>query len=348
MRHALAFVFSLVLIGSAIQAADFGEKAPAVSVSEWIGGSGGNPAESDGKTLHVVVFWATWHPQGGPALAESDGLQKDVGKQGVKVLAITNEDKDVVADFLGKAKLTCHIGLDRNGATMKAYGVGRSNVPYAFVIAKDGTVAWHGNPLQGMSVVVHDVLSGTYSVETTKQIRDLQQQMQSARNTEEAVGTLDKIIALDPDNPDYYAMKCMMYMRNRQLQEIPPIYSAWAAGCENNPKGLAALTMFLVRQTDLQLKNPPLALKAASRAYGLTEAKSPEAAYAMARAVADIGLIEKAVMVLDRAVKQGVADDEIKGALQYYTRVRKFQDEVKNMVAGDKPEEQKPDTPAAQ
>jgi thiol-disulfide isomerase/thioredoxin len=108
-------------------------------------------AFQEGSQVYVLEFWATWCPPCRDSIPYLTQLQKKLeGK--VTIIGITQEPLFKVAPFLAQmgSKMDYTVCLDEDGYAedhyMTKYKV--KGIPCAFIVGKDGNVAWHGHPLE--------------------------------------------------------------------------------------------------------------------------------------------------------------------------------------------------------
>jgi thiol-disulfide isomerase/thioredoxin len=163
----LVFV-ALVSSGVGQQAAAPGEKLgkPAASLKglQWVKGG---PVEIKKGSVYVVEFWATWCPPCRRSIPHLTELQRRFKDKGVTIIGISNETADIVKPFVEAEKagpMDYVVAADPQRQVgkgyMEAFGIG--GIPHAFIVDKNGDLAWHGHPLDGMDEVLEQVAAGQF------------------------------------------------------------------------------------------------------------------------------------------------------------------------------------------
>lgn len=98
-----------------------------------------------GGQATLVLFWATWSPRSLAALADFEGLHRDYGAHGLRVVAVnvegektTAQDEARVSAAAAAAGVSYAVALDRELAVYAAWGVGA--VPSAVLVDGAGKV----------------------------------------------------------------------------------------------------------------------------------------------------------------------------------------------------------------
>ena len=143
----------LLLQGCSSGAGQAGVAAAGANDAGTIGSSGGRQApdltlnDLEGQPVHLagidgtvqlVDFWATWCApcrEEMPMLKELNALYKD---QGLRILTISDEDPEVVRQFVGAHDIP-FITLVENGDAAAKFGV--LSLPTAFLIDREGKIA---------------------------------------------------------------------------------------------------------------------------------------------------------------------------------------------------------------
>lgn len=163
-----------------------GDVAPPVTIAQWIQGEAAGAASE--PAVRVVEFFATWCKPCRETMPHLDTLRQKYGsKLDVVAVAVWERgDVDEIAGnvreliaSLGADRVTYPIAVDnpvpgqqpmkgkpRSGRTAAAYldAAGINGIPSAFVVSRDGRIAWIGHPLACESVV-EACINGTFEIE---------------------------------------------------------------------------------------------------------------------------------------------------------------------------------------
>jgi tetratricopeptide (TPR) repeat protein len=149
-------------------ALEVGDPAPEVHAGRWWNGPAAERLSEPGETVHVVAFWATWSRPSTESLRKLAELQENLGTRGVRIIALAKEDEAALDAYLAGAPTAKALTLatDDQGQTTAAWllAAGQSALPHAFVVDRQGRVAWHGHP-DDVQPIVEQVLAGTFKIE---------------------------------------------------------------------------------------------------------------------------------------------------------------------------------------
>lgn len=155
-----------LLLASSAQAAELGSKAAPLKITKWLKGDEVDLSKSDGKTVYVIEFWATWCAPCRASIPHLTELQKEYKDKGVKIVGITDEPADVAGPFVEKQgdKMNYTVACDDDRKTSKAYmeAFGVNGIPHAFIVDQKGDVVWHDHPLNDFDEVLEMVVSGKF------------------------------------------------------------------------------------------------------------------------------------------------------------------------------------------
>jgi len=187
MKKMLSLLFAVgdVLVGSGQQqnqtvTLTVGDPAPALQVSRWVQGEPVNSFER-GK-VYLVEFWATWCPPCRASVPHMNEIQNKYKDQGLIVIGqnIAERDKEAskVPGFIKSmgTNMTYRVALDKvdsdpaKGRMAETWmkPAGLNFIPSAFLIDKEGKIAWIGNPFELENTVIEQVLAGTYEPAESK------------------------------------------------------------------------------------------------------------------------------------------------------------------------------------
>lgn len=142
-----------------------GSPAPALKVNGWVKGK--EVKELEKGKIYVVEFWATWC---GPCkatiphLTELAKKYKDITFIGVDSFERPADNLDEVKKFVAEMgeKMDYNVAVDGSAAFMAKNwmeAAEQKGIPTAFVVDKDGLIAWIGHPME-MEPVLEKVVSG--------------------------------------------------------------------------------------------------------------------------------------------------------------------------------------------
>jgi len=276
-----------------------GMPAPALKVAKWIKGAPVDKLEP-GK-IYVVEFWATWC---GPCKVSIPHLTELAHKFSDQVTCIgvsvwerpeerTNEAIFALVEPFVKdmgEKMDYHVaaeGTDRTMATTWMTAADRKGIPCAFIVGKDGKIAWIGHPA-AMDQVLEEVVGGAFDVQAEAQRQEAEwrkeqerQKLQApiraalqAEDNKALIEAIDKAVAAQPEmEPEVMPLKFRTLLGSDEPAAFAYLKTLLENGSiEKNPTEAFNAAVHVSRATDL--KNPDYALvvtaleKAQAAEYG--------------------------------------------------------------------------------
>lgn len=278
-----------------------GDRAPALSVTEWVRGEPITGFEK-GK-VYVVEFWATWCGPCVRAIPHLTELSKKYADQGVSIVGVSGPDRrgnslektqKMVSEKNAEGLMTYAIAWDNEKATSTAYmkAAGQNGIPTAFIVDRQGVVAFIGSPYE-MDEALDGIVKGTWDV--AKEKTRFEAEMASRRKYDAFItdfrgGKLDSAYKI--------AAELVDHDRKDDAGALNAI--AW---------------MIVDPETKVERRDVALALRAAERAVELTEGKAAGVLDTLARAQFANGDVAKAIATQERALSVA-ADAEERQALQ--------------------------------
>ena len=169
-----------------------GDAAPPLTFARWVRGE---PVKQlDKGTIYVVEFWATWCGPCVQSIPHVTRLQERYRDQGVVVVGIGSVEPDgavKVPPFVARfgERMNYRVAVDdyagtKEGRTYTAWvkASGNDGIPCAFVVGRDGRVAWVGDP-RGMDDALAKIVAGTFDPVKEFGGRDGQRLMARASQT---------------------------------------------------------------------------------------------------------------------------------------------------------------------
>lgn len=151
-------------------AAELGDAAPPLQISEWVKGKPVDLAAAKGKQIVVVEFWATWCGPCRVSIPHLTEMQKKF--KDVVFVGVSDEEPATVKKFVTKMgdKMDYTVAVDNDqktaGAYMKAFGI--NGIPHAFIVNKEGTIVWNGHPMDNLDKTLEEIIAGKFDIEKAK------------------------------------------------------------------------------------------------------------------------------------------------------------------------------------
>jgi thiol-disulfide isomerase/thioredoxin len=287
-----------------------GDKAPAIKVEKFIKGEPVKEFEK-GK-VYVVEFWATWCRPCIAAFPHLSELQKEYKDKGVTFIGTNIWERGysestiaTVADFVKNQgdKMAYTVAYDGGTKFMEENwmnAAGIRGIPAAFVVNKEGKIAWIGNP--------HD--------------KDFDSVIAKV-----AAGSLDAIETIDPRALN---SEIMGAIKAKDFAKVTEIGNRVLNGPgKDNPEALNVVAWTTVDPAsglDKKDMDLDLAMKAAERANELTKGKSGEILDTLARVYFIKGDIAKAIELQTKAVELAPSEklkEELSKVLDEYKNAKR-------------------------
>lgn len=330
LSFAAALIAFTTNVSAPLMALDIGEKAPSLEKISWVKGK----AVNTGSVITVVEFWATWCGpciRGIPHLTE---LQKKYGNQ-VNIVGLSNEDGETVKPFVVKmgAEMDYHVGV-ADKANYQAYMEAIDHIPHAFLVDAKGIVVWQGAPT-AIDKPLSEVVAGTFDPakftlidETEKKIHMLLDGQNP--DIDGALKTIDELYALDPANEFAISMSLKISKFEKRPKLIRDTLTRLTT--INVPVDFAnSLVSLCAADDDLPNRNMDVLFILIDRALK-SEPNNAKLVDTQARLFAAVGLLDRAIALMQEAVSKKPDDARLADALAYYQSAKKLGATLSNAI----------------
>lgn len=326
------------------QRLNLGDPAPELSITDWIKGEPVALSQSKNKHVVLIEFWATWC---GPCIEQIPHvteMQNKYRDAGLVVIAVAGpgrgETLKAVKRFVSSRgeSMGYTIAFDGSSETYSRYmtPVGAAGIPYGFLIDKNGQLIWHGHPGDpALDVIVDQAVRGKYDVTLAvarEKLAPLFVQLNRFANAQEwprFKDTAREILTKDPANRS--AMEAVVYGYLGATDDaagLRQIVEQHIAAHGRNAEAMNELALSLLEIGTLERRQPDLALKAAAMGYAACKAGDCTMIDTYARAVFEIGLVERAIELQAEAVAVAAGDEQretLTRVLDYYKACKSLQ-----------------------
>ena len=333
----------------AVPAAKLGEKAKALTISEWVKGSAVDV--TDGKNVYVVEFWATWCGPCRNTIPHLTELQKKYKDQGVVFVGVSSEKAEEVKPFVQEMgdKMDYNVAVDKDDATDKAYmaAYGQGGIPCAFIINKESQVVWVGHPME-MEKPLQEVIEGKYDLQAALKLEEVRASVDeygllASKKDPKAAELADEIL-----QEVGTAKSIINDMLNAayQAQDFPvldKVLAKMASLDEDSAKrakeigGQIAAERAMGEYLDVATKNDEKATKEAETKLFATLKDNPEGLLMIASQFADTDNMEMAEKTLDALA--AVDEESARKAARFRTSIKigQLMDKYAELMEGESP-----------
>jgi thiol-disulfide isomerase/thioredoxin len=196
---AVALAITGLTVSVRAQTLGIGDPAPRLEVKAFIKGEPVKALEP-GK-VYVVEFWATWCGPCRATIPHLTELQRQRPNVTFIGVSILESDQSAVEPFVKEMgdRMSYRVALDLipkeqgrgDGAMADSWmkAAGQDGIPSAFIINKDGKIAWIGHPME-MNKPLEKILAGDWDLKTAAE--DFRRQQPPTKEEQDELARLAK------------------------------------------------------------------------------------------------------------------------------------------------------------
>lgn len=317
-----------------------GDNAPKLEVAKWV--KGGAVDSLQKGRIYVVEFWATWCGPCKASIPHLTELQKKFGDKATFIgVSSFENDWSGVEPFVAKEgdQMDYHVAMDkidrptdRDGFMAKNWmeAAHQPGIPTAFVIGKDGKIAWIGHPM-AMEEPLSQIIDGTFdeaafSATYAAQIQKMVDEDNSpanklmtefsrearAKQWKEALATLDKLATMPGREMQVNILRLEVYGASGDAAGYSALGKKLMAGAAKNDGVLLnSIAWGIVDpKSKLSPRDLDLAKAAAERSVELAQRKDPASLDTLAWTYHWIGDNDKAAELESEALSKADPSDK--------------------------------------
>lgn len=352
MRMAMSGLVALAMgavFGQAAETANLmvGHAAPKLQVSKWAQGEPVKDFERD--KAYIVEFWATWCGPCVASIPHVNELHQKFKDKGLVVIGqnVWENDLSKVDPFIKKMgeKMTYRVALDSMEGSGKGQmadtwmkAAGQNGIPAAFVVNKEGKIAWIGHPISLKESLLEEVLAGKFDVAKaaaayqSKMRRQAEQESiwqdfnkhRKAKEWDEADAALTKLENLQTeDDRDKFGITRFQFLLDRK--DYKSAYNFAGKLVESHPENSFMqneLAWRIATGKGLDERDLNVAEKIARHANEVTKNKDPEILDTLARILYMKGEKDSAIEYQTKAAEfaDGARKKQFQATLDSYKK----------------------------
>ena len=315
-----------------------GDPVPKLQTGNWVQGEPVKEFEKD--KAYIVEFWATWC---GPCRMSIPHLNETYLKYKDKGLVVIGQDcsepdDDKVAEFVKKMgeKMTYRVALDDKSESKKGkmnetwmVAAGQFGIPTAFVVDKQGRLAWIGHPMEMKNEVLDQVLAGTYDLakaaaqheKDQKEQAQIQETMMAInaeaqnKNWDAALSKLDECAkTVSPENQDdLNSVRFKLLLRKEDYTAAYALAEKISDAHKDDVMRQNALAWQILSDKSIKQRDLALADKIASRANDAAKGKDANVLDTLSHARFMQGKKDEAIALQEKAISIAESDEQKSG-----------------------------------
>ena len=290
-----------------LHAAKLGDPAKPLTLAKTVKGDAVDLAVGKGKQVYVVEFWATWCPPCRDSIPHLTELQKKFKDKGVTIVGISDETAAKVEPFVKKMAETMDyvVALDSDRKTSGDYmgAYGQNGIPTAFIVDKEGRIAWVGHPMSGLDTAIEEIVAGTYDMVAAQKEFD---------------GRAARQAKMQELNQAF--MKYMQAASKADAKGLAELGKPLLEMADKDPQILNAIAWNILTAPQIKTRDTAFAMDVAKAAVTASKEKDPAILDTYARALFDNGKKSDAVVQQKKAIALAPAaqKSEMEATLKKY------------------------------
>jgi thiol-disulfide isomerase/thioredoxin len=317
-----------------------GDPAPKLQVARWVQGE---PVKAfDTNHVYIVEFWATWCGPCRVSIPHLNELWQKFKDRGLIAIGqdVWEQNDDGVAPFVKKMgdQMTYRVALDDKSSEPKGAmamtwmdAADQNGIPTAFVVNKQGRIAWIGHPMGLNEQTLDDILAGRFDIakfaaEYERQQQAQAREMELSKKLSQALKNKDwdaadtavaEIKKMEPDMGDSLdTVRFSILLGRKNYADAYKLAESLSDAHPKNAMLQNSLAWTIATQPGLEKRDLALAEKMAGRANEATKGKEPAILDTLARVQFMNGKKTEAIASEQKAVD--IAPDEQKAFIEKF------------------------------